>query len=115
MIAFYVVPYKRREHPVRVIRYCAMDDHTATIRADGGTWSEVEIDGDRAVVKVRASRETLDVLATVFERVNRGQAAQLARDHPPRKPRVVDGEFVFDGPARHTKPFNRLDEEVDDD
>lgn len=40
-------------------RYCAMDDFTAQIRADGGDWSEVEHLGNAALVKVRASDATL--------------------------------------------------------
>jgi len=36
-----------------------MDDHTATILTDGGDWSETEVLGDVAIVKVRASDATL--------------------------------------------------------
>jgi hypothetical protein len=43
-------------------RYCAMDDFTAQITADGGTWSESEVLGSYAIVKVRASAATLTTI-----------------------------------------------------
>lgn len=70
-LAWYVVPYKRRnpgETPPE--RYCAMDDFTVQIIADGGTWDETEILGDAALVKVRAGPETMNTL--------NGQAGWLA-------------------------------------
>jgi hypothetical protein len=39
-----------------------MDDFTAQIRGDGGDWSETEILGDAALVKVRASAATLTAI-----------------------------------------------------
>lgn len=63
-IAWYLAPYKRRnpgELPPQ--RYCAMDDFTDQIRADGGTWDETEILGDRALVKVNASQATLTTIS----------------------------------------------------
>ena len=52
--AWYIIPYRRRPARRRPTRYVAIDDHTAQIRDYGGTWSEVEVLGDRAIVKVRA-------------------------------------------------------------
>jgi hypothetical protein len=72
-IAWYVCPYKRiTGRPVsRPGRYCAMDDFTAEIIADGGAWTESEVLGDCAVVKVRASDATLTTInaATGFTRI----------------------------------------------
>lgn len=59
-LAWFIAPYARRnpgEFPPE--RYCAMDDFTAQIVADGGAWSETEILGSAALVKVRASTATL--------------------------------------------------------
>ena len=53
-IAWFVAAYKRRAG-VRIARYCAMDDYTVLIRGDGGMWSESEILGNRAIVKVKAN------------------------------------------------------------
>lgn len=63
-LAWYVVPYKR-ENPgeVPAARYCAMDDFTAQILADGGAWDETEILGDKALCKVRASTATLTLIS----------------------------------------------------
>lgn len=63
-LAWFIVPYKRR-NPGKVPpeRYCAMDDFTEQIRADGGDWSETEILGDAAIVKTRASAATLATIA----------------------------------------------------
>jgi hypothetical protein len=61
---WFVVPYKRRnpgQTPPE--RYPSMDDFTAQISADGGVWSETEILGDSALVKVRASAATLALIS----------------------------------------------------
>lgn len=66
-MAWFICPYKRRIYPDTPVqwpeRYCAMDDFTAQIRADGGTWSEAECLGDHAVIKVRASAAILTLIA----------------------------------------------------
>jgi hypothetical protein len=61
--AWFIVPYKRRDHYGRPGRYCAMDDFTAQIIAEGGWWTETEVLGNRALVKVRASAATLTQIA----------------------------------------------------
>ena len=50
-----------------------MNDFTALIRADGGDWSESEVLGGYAVVKVRASAATLTIIAAEpgFQRIPR--------------------------------------------
>lgn len=68
-MAWYLVPYKRTVTGPQPGRYCAMDDFTAQIRADGGAWSETEILGNMAIVKVRASAETLQLLNAEFTRI----------------------------------------------
>lgn len=57
-IAWFLVPYKRRVGMVPVTRYCAMDDFTASVTA----WTETEVLGDRAIVKVRALSGVLTTL-----------------------------------------------------
>jgi len=64
MIAWFIAPYKRLPNKVRngrIIprRYCAMDDFTAQITADGGSWREIEVLGDKAIVKVSAAVSTI--------------------------------------------------------
>lgn len=67
-IGWYICPYKRR--PGRIpTRYCAMDDYTNQIFSEGGGWSETEVLGDRAIVKVKASTSTLTTLNTIFKRL----------------------------------------------
>lgn len=61
-IAWYAVPYKRRDLNSGPGRYCAMDDFTVQILADGGDWTESEGLGDNAIVKVRASNATLTLI-----------------------------------------------------
>jgi hypothetical protein len=61
--AWFIAPYKRRAGAARPGRYCAMDDFTAQIIAEGGHWSETEVLGNRALVKVRASADTLTQIA----------------------------------------------------
>lgn len=70
-IAWFLCPYKRRLDSIRPRRYCAMDDFTTQIGTDGGQWSESEILGNRAIVKVRASDATLTTIAStaIFRRI----------------------------------------------
>jgi hypothetical protein len=46
-----------------------MDDYTAQIFGDGGNWTETEILGNMAIVKVRASTTILQSLNAVFKRL----------------------------------------------
>jgi hypothetical protein len=48
-----------------------MADFNAAILADGGHWTETEVLGDRAIVKVRASAATLTTIAgtATFRRI----------------------------------------------
>lgn len=66
-VAWFICKYKRRPVPPggwwKLIRYCAMDDFTSQINADGGRWSETEILNGYAIVKVKASDTTLDTIA----------------------------------------------------
>ena len=52
-------------------RYCAMNDFSPQIKADGGVWHETEFLGNRCLVKVRASATTLSAIAstTGFRRI----------------------------------------------
>lgn len=62
-LAWFIAPYKRRNPgALPAERYCAVDDFTAQILADGGAWSETEVLGDCALVKVRASAATLTAI-----------------------------------------------------
>ena len=68
-IGWFIVPYKRRIGHPRPIRYCAIDDESSQIHSDGGEWAEVEVLGDQAVVKVRASAATFVSLATKYKQL----------------------------------------------
>jgi hypothetical protein len=67
-IAWFIVPYKRALD-VPMARYCAIDDQTPQIYAEGGAWTEAEVLGNRALVKVRASDATLATLASLYTRI----------------------------------------------
>lgn len=60
-VAWFFAPYQKR--PGRPIRECAMNDFTAQITADGGAWSESEVLGDQAIVKVNAATATIQAIA----------------------------------------------------
>jgi hypothetical protein len=65
-IAWFIVPYKRRLGTVHPTRYCAMDDYSEwIINIDGGNWVEIEVLGNHAVVKVKAEKSTLDLIAGI--------------------------------------------------
>lgn len=60
-MAWFLCPYKLRSVFTNR-RYCAMDDFTAQILADGGNWRETEVLGNAALVKVQASAATLSAI-----------------------------------------------------
>lgn len=62
-IGWFLCPYRRVTDMSRPARYCAMDEFTTTIRADGGDWHEAEVLGNQAIVKVKASVLTLTTIA----------------------------------------------------
>src|SRR3990172_4851343 len=67
--AWFIVPFKRAAGGPKPARYCAIDGETPLIRGDGGQWAEAEVLGDRAIVKVRASAQTLAILAAKYKRL----------------------------------------------
>lgn len=62
-IAWFLAPYDRILAERFPARECRMNVYTALIAADGGAWAETEVLGNHAVVKVRASAETLATIA----------------------------------------------------
>jgi hypothetical protein len=58
-LAWFICGYKLRRPG---FRYPAMDDFTAQINADGGTWSNSEVLGGYTVIKVRANAATLTTI-----------------------------------------------------
>ena len=64
-IGWFIVPYKRRVDIPLPERYPEIDDYTAEIESYSGTWSETEVLGDFAIVKVRAPVAVLNALADV--------------------------------------------------
>lgn len=70
-IGWYIVPYKRRLATRLPTRYCEMDDYTSEIYSYGGQWTETEVLGNVAIVKVRARQAILDALDARFQRIPR--------------------------------------------
>lgn len=62
MIGWFIVPYARRASSIGYVRYCKIDDFTSQIVASGGHWSESEVLGNCAIVKVRAPQAGIDQL-----------------------------------------------------
>jgi hypothetical protein len=84
-IAWYVCPYKRDYRDGRPTRYCAMDDYTAALRAEGGDWSETEVLGSVALVKVRASDTSLATLGTRFFMFPKNRLSESLSDLTPEQ------------------------------
>lgn len=61
-LAWFICDYKQNLTTRVPRRYCAMDDFSAQIRRDGGTWAESEVLGSKALVKVRANASTLTAI-----------------------------------------------------
>lgn len=86
-IGFYIVPMKRATGGWVTVatRYCAMDDYTQQIiYTYDGAWTESEILGNRAIVKVRAPAQLLEFLDTVpgFRRLPRNRLNDSLADLP---------------------------------
>ncbi len=89
MIAWYIVPYKYDMSPggpggglLRNCRYCAMNDYTPQIHAVGGDWTETEILGNRAIVKLRASEKLINQADAVFKRIPKDELDVSLSDLP---------------------------------
>lgn len=70
--AWFICPYKRRVNTRFPSRYCAMDDFTQQIiYKDGGKWSEIEVLGNHAIVKVLAEEDTISTISSTdgFNRI----------------------------------------------
>ena len=72
--SWYISAYKRKLLEFEQItgspcRYVALYDYIDVIRADGGKAQEIEILGNRALVKVKASESTLQLLENEYVRL----------------------------------------------
>lgn len=88
-IGWYIVPYKRFYDQYfvpggRPCRYCEMDDYTSQMAEWGGTWTETEVLGDRAIVKVRARQAILDALDNRFRRLPKDRLDNPLSDLSPQ-------------------------------
>jgi len=94
-VGWFIVPYKRDLLDTSPTRYCAMGDFTDVIRADGGAWSETEVLGNRAVVKVRASDMTLTTIALApgFRRLLKSRLNDSLSDLTPAQRRALRDEL----------------------
>ncbi len=68
-IGYFIAPYVRKVAPAYLIgaasRYVIINDLTATILADGGSWGSVEVLGNQAIAKVSAAAATLTAIAAL--------------------------------------------------
>ncbi len=60
MAHLFIIPYK--EDVDNINREVAINDYNDLINADGGSWSEAEVLGNRAIVKVNATQATIDTI-----------------------------------------------------
>lgn len=94
MIGWYIVPYKQRLGQHWPTRYCAMDDYTEEIVESGGWWSETEVLGDRAIVKVRARRAVLNALDVVFKRLPKSRLDDSLADLSSKVKQAIKSELL---------------------
>ncbi len=50
-------------------RWCAMDKYTKLINDDGGTWEEIEVGANHAIVKVKATNQTIYIIDKEFTKI----------------------------------------------
>lgn len=101
-VAWFVAPYKRVP-TAKPLRYCAMNDFTAQIRADGGDWREIEGLGNRCLVKVRASAATLSAITAApgmtrlpLTRLDARLSALSATQRTALRQLLLDGGYTLD-------------------
>lgn len=94
------------------MRFCAMDRYTPQVTA----WEEVEVLGNRALVKVSTTSARLNTIASTegWQRFNTLSASLRLLYLPRVKPRFDEsGNIVLDGPAMpHTKTLEDIDGRV---
>lgn len=93
-IAWYIVPYKRKPFEAGKTRYCAIDDYTKQIFAEGGNWTETEILGNRAIVKVKAPVIILTVLNSKYKRLPKNRLDDSLSDLPASVKTAIKNEIL---------------------
>lgn len=95
-IGWYIVPYMRRYdiYAPAPQRYCAIDDYTEQIFAQGGNWTETEVLGNRAIVKVRTSDAILSVLDTEYKRLPKNHLDDSLSDLSPAIKTALKNELL---------------------
>lgn len=97
-MAWYIVPYKIDVSSTEIpIRYCAIDDFTNQLSAAGGLWGEIEMLGDRAIVKVKAPPVVLDFLDSRFRRLPKNKLDDSLADLPPTTRYALRNELIDAG------------------
>jgi hypothetical protein len=103
MIAWYIVPYKYDTSTgspgggLKSCRYCAMDDYTTEIRAAGGRWTETEILGNRAIVKLRAPSNIIAQADGTFKRIPKNRLDDSLADLPSGVKTALKNEILDQG------------------
>ena len=70
MIAYFLSPYEVSVKGSIKWRSVRIDEFTSAIDSDHGYWSECEIQGDQAIVKVRASETLINQIANTYKRID---------------------------------------------
>jgi hypothetical protein len=96
-MAWFIVPYKRRLNTPFPSRYPAIDDYTSQLESVGGKWKEIEILGNRCIVKVVAPQSALEQLATVFKRLPKDRLDDNLSDLPQSVRRALRDEILDQG------------------
>jgi hypothetical protein len=119
MNAWFLCPYKRDTKDRQLTRYCAMNDYNSLIyKQDRGSWSEAEVEGDRAIVKVNASANTITTLEGVFQRLPDDMVSNFAAKtqyfKPPLRPRydAASDTIILDGETIPCRDIRSVDLEV---
>ena len=92
-----------------------MDSYTNTINADGGTWEEIEIAGNKALVRVKAMPQTIATIR--FPKIPEAVLSALYRGKTltrvPHRFDTVQKKIVFDRPeVIVTKTVEGLEERI---
>jgi hypothetical protein len=120
MISYFEVPYLHTEKPGHPIRRLVLNDLRQEINECGGYWEEAEIEGDKALVRVRATQAVMNLIKNNLPVTPISDPLHV---WTPTRVKAINrgGEIAFDsGQIHHTKTIEQLqmdvltDEESDD-
>jgi hypothetical protein len=113
-VAWLLAPMAQATYDGELYRYCALYDQQATISAAGGYWEYSEIDGNRAIARVRAPAAVLNSLSLLHKRLSDTEANAAWTPHRSKPFKDKDGQIKLRASQKSpTTPLETIASRVD--